>query len=277
MVRNEICRILNNIEKGFNDADKKTQTKLVIERLNVMEKCLFDRKRFIKREEYCLSKRQDAVLKNLKEIFFRPYFCGFESDNMKDKMLLSDTYWHIYDFFYDYGNKDEFIYESEINAIYPFICIFKSNLDNLTNSYERGRNSLEFSLKIQSGAVLHERHPGYNSSRDLVCVNKYCNLGDIDNPYTYEQELVLQGQNKKLKDTQIKQIEGVTMKYLPKLIACSIKETYSFLCDKLADGVFNFIEIIVGQLNVRINVSISDTRIRNICQKFERKIYDIIA
>ena len=69
MIREEICRTLNFVDKTFDDLDKSIQAKIALERLELVETKLFDRKKFIVADAYKLSDRQDAIIKNLKKIF----------------------------------------------------------------------------------------------------------------------------------------------------------------------------------------------------------------
>ena len=84
MIRNEICRTLNYVDKNFNDLDKVIQAKIALERLEVVDTKLFDRKRFIVSETYKLSDRQEAIMKNLKKIFKKGFLVDLESEDKKD-------------------------------------------------------------------------------------------------------------------------------------------------------------------------------------------------
>lgn len=281
MIRNEICRTLNYVDKNFNDLDKVIQAKIALERLEVVDTKLFDRKRFIVSETYKLSDRQEAIMKNLKKIFKKGFLVDLESEDKKDANLISDIYWNIYDFFYDYDNKDDNVYEKEINSIYEYMCLFKSQLNNIVNVNKRDEEyedrMLEFSLKIESGPVLYNDSVNDSSNRSLINLRRYCEIEDDgDLAYVYEQNINLKGHVRELASKQTFEVERVTKKFLPKLVECATRETYAYISDKIYDGVYEVIAIQIGNLRLSVNSCIADRRIKRICKKYINQLYKII-
>ena len=281
MIRNEICRTLNFVDKNFNDLDKVIQAKLALERLDLVETKLFDRKRFIVSEAYKLSDRQEAIMKNLKKIFKKAFLVELDSEDKKDANLISDTYWNIYDFFYDYDNKDDNVYEKEINSIYEYMCLFKCQLNNIVNVNKRDEEYedrfLEFSLKIESGAVLYNEGINDTSNRSLISLKRYCENDDDGEPsYIYEQNINLKGHIRELANKQTFEIEKITKRFLPKLVECATRETYAYIADKIYDGVYEVISLQIGNLRLSINSCIADRKIKRFCKKYINKLYKII-
>ena len=114
MIRKEICRVFDLIDKNFNNASRLKQAKMALENLNMVENKLFSMREYIVNEEYILSERQKWAISTLKDIF-ADKFIDLENQKRDYQYFLSDIYWAIYDFFYDYGNKDPNLYKHELN------------------------------------------------------------------------------------------------------------------------------------------------------------------
>lgn len=281
MIREEICRTLNFVDKTFDDLDKAIQAKIALERLELVETKLFDRKKFIVADAYKLSDRQEAIIKNLKKIFKKGFLVELDCEDKKDTNLISDIYWLIYDFFYDNDNSDDNVYEKEINSIYEYMCLFKCQLNNIVAVNKRDEEYedrlLEFSLKIESGAVLCNDSVNDSSNRSLITLRRYCEIGDDGDPsYVYEQNINLKGHIRELANKQTFEMERVTKKFLPKLVECATKETYIYMADKIYDGSYEVISLQLGNLRLSINSCIADRKIKRICSKYIKQLYKII-
>lgn len=276
VAREEICEVLKDFGREFISSNKINQIKLASEGLSLLEEMLNFSKINVVREEYNLSERQRDIIKRLKEIFKEGYFYDVELDKRKDKSLLCDIYWNIHDFFCDCYNVDANIYETELNAIYPFIVLFEKHLQNIIDSnQEKDLDELkEFVLKIDSSAMIHPSHPGYKSSVTEINIEKY-----YDEYYNckYKQDIVIDGKHKKISKNKINMIEKIIMRHLFRLTECSVKESYSYSDDMYGEGGGRgSIKINIGKLNLYINTAILDKKIRFVCNSFKSEIYNII-
>ncbi|MBR3891810.1 MAG: hypothetical protein IKJ30_07085 [Bacilli bacterium] len=272
MIRKEICRVFDLIDKDFNNADRLKQAKMALENLNMVEDKLFKMKQYVVDEEYKLSERQKWAISTLKDIF-DDNFIDFKNQKNDYRYFLSDIYWAIYDFFYDYGNKDPNLYKYELNCIYPYICLFKSQLNLFTKENEQinldREKLLEFSLEYESGPVLYKAG---DEVKDKIVLKRYY----IDNDYQYESNINFRGEKKEIDNNKIKEIEEITKKSLSKLADCASSQTYSYISNRILDGVYEHIIIKLGGLELSINSSISDTKTRAVSRKYIDKVYDIL-
>ena len=272
MVRKEVCIAFDLIDKEFNNTDRLKQAKMALENLNIVENKLFKMRQYVIDEEYTLSERQKWAISTLKDIFAEN-FIDLEKQKREYRYFLSDIYWTIYDFFYDYGNKDPNLYKYELNCIYPYICLFKSQLNIYIKENEiielAREQLLEFFLEYESSPVMYKAG---DDVKNIIKIKRY-----HDNSSSkYEYLINLRGNKKELSNDQMDKIEKITISNLDKLIKCASMQTASYLTKRILDGVHSHLKVKVGGLNISINLASSEKEVREITSKYIDKIYDIL-
>ena len=124
-MRSEIWKFFHNIDKSFNKESNEEASRMAYHMmLKFLDYLLKNEISY--RENELLSDRQKYLIEILNNIIN-------DINNKEIKMqrfLIQDLYWNIADFFYDYGNKDENIYDDELTQIMPIISealkIFKT-------------------------------------------------------------------------------------------------------------------------------------------------------
>ena len=82
--------------------------------------------KFMSNTDWTQSARQKAVLDSL--VYTKNEFFSGNLNNGLKLHLCDDFYWGVYDYFEDYGNKNEVIYKEEVDAVLLTIEEFLAKL-----------------------------------------------------------------------------------------------------------------------------------------------------